>query len=42
VGGMFGTRPHPLGKGRGKKRAGHWSLEVVVVVDEPKINRDRR
>ena len=42
VGGMFGTRPHPLGKGRGKKRAGRWSLEVVVVVDEPKINRDRR
>ena len=30
MGGMFGT-----------KRAGRWRLEVVVVVDEPKINRDR-
>ena len=24
--------------GRGKKRAGRWRLEVVVVVDETKIN----
>ena len=34
--------PHPSGEGRGKKKqAGRWHLEVVVV-DEPKINRDRR
>ncbi|KAF8158598.1 hypothetical protein B0H34DRAFT_674976 [Crassisporium funariophilum] len=31
AGGMLGTSPHPSGEGRGKKRAGHWHLEVVTV-----------
>jgi hypothetical protein len=34
-----GYQPTSLGRG---ERAGRWRLEVVVVVDEPKINRDRR
>jgi len=42
AGGMLGTSPHPSGERRGKKRAGRWRLEVVAVVDEPKINCDRR